>query len=45
MLNLLKIDVYNFKYKIRVGNIIKLFFLSHKPMKMINIAAKAFQAE
>ena len=30
MLNLPKINVYNFRYKIRVGILIKLFFLSHK---------------
>ena len=27
--NLLKIDVYNFRYKISVGILMKLFFLSH----------------
>ena len=30
MQNLLKIDIFNFKYGISVGNIRKLFFLSHK---------------
>ena len=30
MTNLPKIDVYNFRYKIRVGILMKLFFLSHK---------------
>ena len=30
MPNLPKIDVYNFKFKISVGNSMKLFFLSHK---------------
>ena len=30
MLNLPKIDVYNFKYKISAGNVMKLFFFSHK---------------
>ena len=30
MSNLPKIDVYNFKYKFSVRNIMKLFFLSHK---------------
>ena len=33
MLNLAKIDVYNFKYKISVGNTMKLFFLLHKCIK------------
>ena len=28
--NMPKINVYNFKYKISVGNVMKLFFLSHK---------------
>ena len=30
MSNLPKLDVYNFKHKISVGNVMKLFFLSHK---------------
>ena len=30
MPNLPKIDVYNFRYKISVGILMKLFFLSHK---------------
>ena len=30
MLNLPKSDVYNFKYRIGVGNLMKLFFVSHK---------------
>ena len=30
MPNLPKIDAYYFKYKISVGNIMKLFYLSHK---------------
>ena len=30
MPNLPKIDVYNFKYKISVGNLMKLLFLSHQ---------------
>ena len=33
MSNLPKIDVYNFKCKISVRNVIKLFFLSHKYFK------------
>ena len=30
MPNLLKVNVYNFKCKISLGNTMKLFFLSHK---------------
>ena len=30
MANLLKIDVYNFRYEISVGMLMKVFFLSYK---------------
>ena len=41
MPNLLKINVYNFKYKIRVGKIMKVFFFFHTSVSIIKCISQS----